>query len=82
MVYLVKPAKYAYLVNRGYANFQKTVWMRIICIPRLRILAMHEANTALLDVLVDNFVIIPPFQNSTKSLFAQRCIDVISAVRF
>ncbi len=27
----------AYLVNRGYANFPKTAWMWIICIPRLRI---------------------------------------------
>ena len=48
----------------------------------LRILAMHEANTALLDVLVNNFVIILSFQNPTKSLFAQRSIDVKSAVRF
>ena len=48
----------------------------------LRILAMHEANTALLDVLVDNFVIILSFQNPTKSPFAKRSIDVKSAVRF
>ncbi len=31
--------------------------------PSLRIHAMHEANTALLDILVDNSVIIPSFQN-------------------
>ena len=35
MLSVTKPAKSAYLVNRGYANFQKMVWMRIICIPRL-----------------------------------------------
>ncbi len=33
----------------------------------LRIRAMHEANTALLDILVDNSVIIPPFQNRTST---------------
>ncbi len=27
---------------------------------------MHEANTALLDILVDNSVIIPSFQNRTR----------------
>ncbi len=26
---------------------------------------MHEANTALLDILVDNSVIVPSFQNRT-----------------
>ncbi len=33
----------------------------------LRIPAMHEANTALLDILVDNSVIIPSFQNQTST---------------
>ncbi len=33
----------------------------------LRIPAMHEANTALLDILVDNSVIIPSFQNRTST---------------
>ncbi len=28
---------------------------------------MHEANTALLDILVDNSVIIPSFQNRTST---------------
>ncbi len=37
MLFVTKPAKSAYFVNRGYANFQKKVWMRIICIPRLKI---------------------------------------------
>ncbi len=33
----------------------------------LRIRAMHEANTALLDILVDKSVIIPSFQNRTRT---------------
>ena len=37
----------------------------------LRIVAMHETNTALLDVLVDNFVIILSFQNPAKGLFVR-----------
>ncbi len=32
-LFVGKPAKSAYPVNWGYANFQKMVWMRIICIP-------------------------------------------------
>ncbi len=31
------------------------------------ICAMHEANTALLDILVDNSVIIPSFLNRTST---------------
>ena len=38
------------------------------CGTDLRIRAMHEANTALLDFFVDNSVIIPSFQNR-KALF-------------
>ncbi len=30
MLFVTKPAKSAYLANRGYANFQKMVWMKII----------------------------------------------------
>ncbi len=37
MLFVTKPAKYAYIVNRGYANFEKMIWMLIICIPRLKI---------------------------------------------
>ncbi len=37
-------------------------------IPPLRIRAMHEANTAQ-DILVDNSVIIPSFQNRTSTFF-------------
>ncbi len=29
---------------------------------------MHEANTALLDILVDNSVIKPSFQNRTSTI--------------
>ncbi len=32
----------------------------------LRMPAMHEVNTALLDILVDNSVIVPSFQNRTR----------------
>ncbi len=36
-------------------------------VASLRIRAMPEANTALLDILVDNSVIIPSFQNRTST---------------
>ncbi len=32
----------AYLVNRGYANFPKTAWMRTTCIRRFRIKIKHR----------------------------------------
>ncbi len=31
---------------------------------------MHEANTALLDILVNNSVIIPSFQNGTSTFLS------------
>ncbi len=34
---------------------------------QLRIPAMHETNKALLDILVENSVIIPSFQNRTST---------------
>ncbi len=35
----------------------------------LRIPAMHEANTARLDTMIDNSVIMPSFQNRTSTLY-------------
>ncbi len=41
---------------------------------------MHEANTALLDILVDNSVIIPSFQNRASTFFEEWSLVVKSAV--
>ena len=43
-------------------------------LDELRIPALHEANTALLDILVDNSVIKPSFRNRTWGFWAAGCM--------
>ena len=53
------------MINRffGYVIWISNLWEMHLMLQHflLRMRAMHKANTALLDVLVDNSVIIPSF---------------------
>ena len=68
----MKAAEYNFLFvvipKEGLAGHLPGIhYLGMTTIKILRIRAMHEAYTALLDILVDNLVIIPSFLNRTSA---------------